>query len=98
MDGVDLSIEVMSHVNMRMLVLLSDKHQVEGVITPNRHIFMEGFVTAPMLPRPDKMLPKLCTIPRFRLEVFCLQRAIETIEKLIHQRGFPMANEGENLE
>lgn len=32
---VHLSIEVMSHVNMRMLVLLSDKHQVEGVITPN---------------------------------------------------------------
>lgn len=92
-----LSPNIKRHVNASMLILLSDKHQVEEVVTMSRYVFMEGFVSKPILPRPDKMITKMSVKPRSRLEVYFLKRLITSIEKINSQRGFQMGREGNEV-
>lgn len=51
-----------------MLVFMNDKTRVEEVITLPRFVSMEGFVSYPLLPKPQKMLERLPVIIGSRLQ------------------------------
>lgn len=64
------------------MIALSDKTKLEEQITLSRFITMEGFVTTPCIPKPHKMLEKINTIPRTRIEVFVINRLLDYMERI----------------
>lgn len=58
---------------------------------------MEGFVTNPILPRPNKMIEKLTEVPRSRLEVFFLKRLLASIMRINSQKDFQMMKQSEDV-
>ena len=53
-----------------MLIFVNDKTKVEEVITVSRFMFMEGFVSYSMFPKPQKMIEKIPIIIRNRLQAW----------------------------
>lgn len=71
-----------------MLVFMNDKTRVEEVITLSRFEFMEGFVSYPLLPKPQKMLEKAPLIIGSRLQSWDTKKLFTAIETIVANRGF----------
>uniref|UniRef100_A0AAN0LIQ3 RNA-dependent RNA polymerase n=1 Tax=Shoal Cavern virus TaxID=3139881 RepID=A0AAN0LIQ3_9VIRU len=81
--------EVWRMVAMCLMIILDDKTKTEEIITTSRYVFMEGFVAQPALPKPHKMLSKLPTVLRSRLQVWLMHRTFESM-RLISSHPFKM--------
>ncbi|AIU95033.1 RNA-dependent RNA polymerase [Kismaayo virus] len=64
---------------LSILVCLEDKATTEELITIQRYIQMEGFVSEPLLPKPQKMIEKLGVALRTKLQVFLYNRCLKSI-------------------
>jgi len=64
---------------LNLLTLLSDKHTTEEIFTLNRYVYMEGFTSYPCVPKPYKMLEKLSNRPRTRLEVWAINKTLNSM-------------------
>nr|QSM35559.1 polymerase [Phlebovirus sp.] len=67
---------------LSMLTLMEDKATTEEIQTMMRYVVMEGFVSQPEIPKPQKMLSKLPKILRSELQVFLLQCFMRSIRKI----------------
>ncbi|AJG39260.1 RNA-dependent RNA polymerase [Wuhan horsefly Virus] len=65
---------------LSILLLLEDKHRTEEAITMTRFIVMEACVSLPYRPHPEKMLPKLKTLIRSRLQLKIMKDALHLIK------------------
>nr|WPV62162.1 MAG: RNA-dependent RNA polymerase [Jingmen bat phenuivirus 2] len=74
--------ELREQVALSFLVSLEDKSTTEEIITLTRYTQMEGFVSQPMIPKPQKMLSKLNKPLRTKLQVFLFRRHIEAMVRV----------------
>nr|WAD86921.1 polymerase [Arumowot virus]WAD86925.1 polymerase [Arumowot virus] len=81
-------------VKLSLLTLMEDKATTEELQTLSRYIVMEGFVSQPELPKPQKMLSKLPTKLRSELQVFLINRLFSAMKR-ISQSPFNLKR-GEN--
>nr|APG79293.1 RNA-dependent RNA polymerase [Hubei bunya-like virus 1] len=75
--------EVLQMSILSFLIFMHDKSCVEQPITLSRYIGMEGFVTMPSFPNPQKMLDKFPNHFKSRLEVWIIRKML----KFIHYIG-----------
>nr|BDX23343.1 RNA-dependent RNA polymerase [Okutama tick virus] len=66
-----------------MLVFFEDKARTEEIITNSRYVFMEGFVAPPATPKPEKMLKKLPSFCRTKLQVWLMNRTFISMLRVI---------------
>ncbi|AII01807.1 L protein [Blacklegged tick phlebovirus 2] len=74
--------EVWRMVLICLMIILDDKTKTEEIITTSRYIFMEGFVAQPAVPKPHKMISKLPTVLRSRLQVWLMHRTFTTMKRV----------------
>ncbi|AKC91376.1 polymerase [Hunter Island virus] len=74
--------DLREQVAMTFLMSLEDKSRTEEIVTLMRYSQMEGFVSQPLLPKPQKMLKKLEGPLRTKLQVFLFKKHIETIVRV----------------
>lgn len=75
-------------IMLSLLVFMNDKAKVEEVITLSRYVFMEGFTSYPLLPKPHKMIEKIPTIFRSRLQVWVTNRLLDSMLRITREGGF----------
>ncbi|QBQ01748.1 RNA-dependent RNA polymerase [La Gloria virus] len=85
--------EVRYMTKMSLLTLLEDKSATEELQTIMRYIVMEGFVSQPELPKPQKMVSKIPTILRTELQVLLFNRVISSMRR-IAERPFALNKKG----
>ncbi|BAA01590.1 RNA polymerase [Uukuniemi virus] len=62
-----------------LLMLLEDKARTEEIATLSRYVMMEGFVSPPCIPKPQKMIEKLPNLARTKFQVWLISRMLQTI-------------------
>nr|WAK75643.1 MAG: RNA-dependent RNA polymerase [Kaisodi virus] len=67
---------------LTVLIMLEDKARTEEIITLSRYIMMEGFKSIPELPKPHKMIEKLPTILRTKLQSWLTRRMLDSISRV----------------
>nr|WAK75708.1 MAG: RNA-dependent RNA polymerase [Phenuiviridae sp.] len=77
-----------------MLVFFEDKARTEEIITQSRYIFMEGFVALPAAPKPEKMIKKLPTFCRTKLQVWLINRFLLATMRIIKEPFMPIPVDG----
>ncbi|AJG39238.1 RNA-dependent RNA polymerase [Huangpi Tick Virus 2] len=77
---------------LTIMLLLEDKARTEEIVTLSRYIMMEGFKSVPELPKPHKMIEKLPTILRTKLQVWLTRKMLESISR-VSQRPFQICND-----
>ncbi|AGL50921.1 RNA-dependent RNA polymerase [Lone Star virus] len=82
-------------VTTAIMVCMEDKALTEELITIQRYIQMEGFVTEPLLPKPHKMLEKLSVPLRTTLQVFLFQQCLKAIRSISRTPYRRMCKAGE---
>nr|BBK20264.1 RNA-dependent RNA polymerase [Kabuto mountain virus] len=63
-----------------LMVMLEDKARTEEIVTATRYVYMEGFVSHPLLPKPQKMLKKLPEMARTKLQVWLLNKVTHVMQ------------------
>ncbi|QNJ99600.1 RNA-dependent RNA polymerase [Embossos virus] len=76
------SIEAVFMTKLSLLTLLEDKAVTEELQTILRYIMMEGFVSLPELPNPQKMVSKFPKVLRSELQVFLIHRVCDSILRI----------------
>ncbi|AEB70976.1 polymerase [Durania virus] len=74
--------EIMVMMKYSLMTLLEDKARTEELQTMLRYVVMEGFVSQPELPRPQKMLGKLPRVLRSELQVLLMHRVLASISRI----------------
>ncbi|ABG56143.2 RNA-dependent RNA polymerase [Massilia virus] len=72
-------------MKLSLLTMLEDKATTEELQTMQRYVVMEGFVSLPEIPRPQKMLSKVPKVLRSELQVFLAQRLFSAIQRIARQ-------------
>ncbi|AEA30062.1 L protein [Nique virus] len=85
--------EARSMIKMTLLTLMEDKAITEEIQTMQRYVIMEGFVSTPEVPKPHKMLGKLPKVLRSELQVYLVNRVLETM-KIISGKPFRLQKKG----
>ncbi|QBQ01754.1 RNA-dependent RNA polymerase [Mona Grita virus] len=67
---------------LSLLTLLEDKAKTEELQTMMRYVVMEGFVSEPEIPKPQKMIGKLPKILRSELQVYFLSRMRDSMSRI----------------
>ncbi|BCT55140.1 RNA-dependent RNA polymerase, partial [Toyo virus] len=67
---------------LTLLILLEDKAKSEEIITLSRYVMMEGFKAEPELPKPHKMIEKLPTALRTKLQVWLTHKILDTMIRI----------------
>lgn len=80
--------DVSKMVCVSMQVFMNDKAKVEEVITLSRYVFMEGFVSYPMLPKPHKIIEKVPTVIRSRLQAWVTMKLLNSMIRILSIEGF----------
>ncbi|AOX47534.1 RNA-dependent RNA polymerase [Pidgey virus] len=62
------------------LIASEDKKQTEQVLTNIRYVYMEGFVSFPRMPKPQKMIKKLPDVLRSRLTIYFVKKTLELMK------------------
>ncbi|AEL29654.1 polymerase [Nile warbler virus] len=62
-----------------LLMLLEDKARTEEIATLSRYVMMEGFVSPPCIPKPQKMIEKLPRMARTKFQVWLISKMLQTI-------------------
>nr|WAK75824.1 MAG: RNA-dependent RNA polymerase [Lihan tick virus] len=75
-------VDVAKMLKISVMVMMEDKSRTEEIITNLRYIMLEGFVSEPCMPRPQKMLEKLPTVARTLLQVWLIQRSLNAIKRV----------------
>ncbi|QCI62731.1 RNA-dependent RNA polymerase [Cacao virus] len=88
--------EVRFMTKLSLLTLLEDKATTEELQTMLRYVIMEGFVSQPEIPKPQKMMSKLPTIMRSELQVFLLTRVFLTMRR-ISSKPFLLIKNGSRI-
>ncbi|QNJ99612.1 RNA-dependent RNA polymerase [Perkerra virus] len=70
---------------LSLLTLLEDKAVTEELQTILRYIMMEGFVSLPEIPNPQKMTSKFPKVLRTELQVYLLNRVSDSILRIAGQ-------------
>ncbi|QMP82203.1 RNA-dependent RNA polymerase, partial [coleopteran phenui-related virus 308] len=65
-----------------ILCFLEDKKQTEMIMTNIRYVYMEGFVSFPLRPCPQKMIKKLPVYIKSRLSVFVINKTLDAMENI----------------
>ncbi|AGC60103.2 RNA-dependent RNA polymerase [Forecariah virus] len=78
---------------LAILTCMEDKSLTEELITIQRYIQMEGFVSEPLLPKPQKMLEKLSVPLRTPLQVFLFKQCMNSI-RIISGSPFKRLSKG----
>nr|UYL95521.1 MAG: RNA-dependent RNA polymerase [Tongren Perib tick virus 2] len=65
-----------------LMVMLEDKARTEEIITLSRYIMMEGFKSVPELPKPHKMVEKLPTILRTKLQSWLTRKMLDSMSRV----------------
>ncbi|AIF75093.1 polymerase [Heartland virus] len=74
--------ELREQVAITFLMSLEDKSTTEELVTLTRYSQMEGFVSPPLLPKPQKMVGKLEVPLRTKLQVFLFRRHLDAIVRV----------------
>ncbi|AEB70982.1 polymerase [Ixcanal virus] len=74
--------EILTMTKLSLLTLLEDKARTEELQTLLRYVVMEGFVSQPELPRPQKMISKLPKVLRTELQVLLIHRVLTSIGRI----------------
>ncbi|QHU78994.1 RNA polymerase [Zwiesel bat bandavirus] len=74
--------ELREQVAMSFLMAMEDKSTTEELVTLTRYTQMEGFVSLPLLPKPQKMVSKLDKPLRTKLQVFLLRRHLDAMVRV----------------
>nr|UXX19136.1 RNA-dependent RNA polymerase [Mudanjiang phlebovirus] len=85
--------EARSMFRLTLLVHFEDKAVTEELQTMLRYVMMEGFVSQPEVPKPAKMTSKLPKVLRTPLQVWLLNRVINTMRTL-SSRPFSLLRSG----
>jgi len=89
-DLSDISlVSIHRMIALNIVTLLHDKHVAEEIMTLQRYIFMEGFVSFPCVPNPQKMVEKLPTVLRSRFEVWLVRKSLSNVVRVC-KRPFKM--------
>lgn len=86
-----------SMLALSLMINIHDKTKVEEVITLSRFTMMEGFVSQPMLPNPQKMVTKLPTYARSRLTIWLLKKHEISSKRICRMNGFMVDSESEEM-
>nr|USH08439.1 RNA-dependent RNA polymerase [Severe fever with thrombocytopenia syndrome virus] len=86
--------ELREQVGLTFLISLEDKSKTEEIITLTRYTQMEGFVSPPMLPKPQKMLGKLEGPLRTKLQVYLLRKHLDCMVRIASQPFSLIPREG----
>lgn len=70
------------------LIFMNDKKVKEVITLYIRYVFMEGFTSYPLLPKPHKMLEKVPEIFRSRLQVWVTNKLIQAMTRITREEGF----------
>ncbi|QLA47029.1 L [Sunday Canyon virus] len=62
-----------------LTMLLEDKARTEEIATSSRYIMMEGFVSPPCIPKPQKMIEKLPEFARTKFQVWLINKLLNAI-------------------
>ncbi|AFH08732.1 RNA polymerase [Grand Arbaud virus] len=65
-----------------LLMHLEDKSRTEEIATLSRYVLMEGFVSPPCIPKPHKMVEKLPELARTKLQVWLINRMLQTMVRV----------------
>nr|ULT85600.1 RNA-dependent RNA polymerase [Catch-me-cave virus] len=65
-----------------VMMLLEDKAKTEEIATMSRYVLMEGFVSPPCLPKPHKMVEKLPSFARTKLQVWLINKLLQSMIKI----------------
>ncbi|QNJ99604.1 RNA-dependent RNA polymerase [Bogoria virus] len=76
------SLECAFMTKLSLLTLIEDKATTEELQTIMRYIVMEGFVSLPEIPNPQKMISKFPKVLRSELQVFLLHRVCDSILRI----------------
>nr|QGA70945.1 RNA-dependent RNA polymerase [Salari virus] len=78
----NLNASIMS--NVVLLISLENKHSTEEVITVTRYMYMEVMKTNTLIsPYPSRLISKLSTCPRSRLELFIIRRILMAFDLMV---------------
>ncbi|USL85427.1 MAG: RNA-dependent RNA polymerase [Dermacentor reticulatus uukuvirus] len=65
-----------------LMVMLEDKARTEEICTNLRYTLLEGFVSEPCLPKPQKMIEKLPEFARTKLQVWLINKSLELMKEI----------------
>nr|AIE42674.1 polymerase [American dog tick virus] len=81
-------------MKLSLMVMLEDKAATEELCTNLRYTLLEGFVSEPCLPLPGKMIEKLPSVARTKLQVWLIQKSLSCMCRIAHQPFEPRAKDG----
>nr|CAJ2358137.1 RNA-dependent RNA polymerase CDS [Astacus astacus] len=81
-EDLEMTQDMVRFANVNILVMLHDKAQVEEIVTNMRYVMMEGFVSIPNMPNPQKMMVKLPDRISSRLSVWIIHKFLDSILRI----------------
>ncbi|ACZ55880.2 polymerase [sandfly fever Turkey virus] len=80
--NTSMSRDISFMTKLSTLTLLEDKATTEEIQTMLRYVMMEGFVSQPEIPKPQKMCKKFPKVLRTELQVFIMNKVIDSIMRI----------------